>query len=88
MNGYQKHTRVVRAILKEAGITPLRIGLNHRGWLDIGFQTDEPVEMIEQEIIKALRPHRLLTEYPNLEHGREVWLPCLRITTIVTLDID
>ena len=89
MNGYQKHKRIIRAVLKQAGIVPLWIDLNHRGWLDIGFQTDEPAEEIEQDIIKALKPHRLLAEYPSGKlAGREVWRPCLNITTIVTLDSD
>lgn len=89
MNGYQKHRRIVRTILKKAGISPLWIDLNHRGWLDVGFQSDAPVEMIEQDIIRALKPHRLLAEYPSTERsGREVWLPCLHITTVVTLDSD
>lgn len=89
MNGYQKHKRVVRTILKQAGILAVWIEINHRGWLDIGLQTDEPSEMIERDIVRALKQHRLLVEYPIIGHaGRQTWLPCLHITTIVSLDTD
>ena len=89
MNGYQKHKRLVRTVLKQAGIHPLWIDFSRRGWLDVGFQHAQSSATIEQDIIRALQPHRLLAEYPTTERsGRETWRPCLHITTLVTLDID
>jgi hypothetical protein len=89
MNGYQKHKRLVRTILKQAGIHPLWIDFNRHGWLDVGFQGDQSSETIEQDIVKALQPHSLLAEYPVTAHsGRETWRPCLHITMIVTLDSE